>query len=103
MAIWNILRTFGKFYDRLVHSVLIWYIFPVWVSRINKNLATLIVTSVNCTGVVTLGKVYSIAVFSPTKSRIILRFRLSMLLILYQKLIITLVLREKPICFAENW
>jgi hypothetical protein len=26
-----------------------------------------------------------------------------MLLILYQKLIITLVLREKPICFAENW
>jgi hypothetical protein len=28
MAILNILRTFGKFYDNLVHFVLIWYIFP---------------------------------------------------------------------------
>jgi hypothetical protein len=42
MAIWNILRRFGKFYDHLVHFVLIWYIFPVLVSRVKKNLATLI-------------------------------------------------------------
>jgi hypothetical protein len=41
MAIWNTLRTFGKFYDRLVHFVLIWYIFTVLVSRNKKNLATL--------------------------------------------------------------
>jgi hypothetical protein len=27
MTIWNILRTFGKFYDHLVHFVLIWYSF----------------------------------------------------------------------------
>jgi hypothetical protein len=27
MAIWNILRTFGIFYDHLVHFVFIWYIF----------------------------------------------------------------------------
>jgi hypothetical protein len=27
MAIWNMLRSFGKFYDHLVHFVLIWYIF----------------------------------------------------------------------------
>jgi hypothetical protein len=27
MAIWNILRTFGKFYDHLGNFVLIWYIF----------------------------------------------------------------------------
>jgi hypothetical protein len=27
MTIWNILRTFGIFYDHLVHFVLIWYIF----------------------------------------------------------------------------
>jgi hypothetical protein len=26
MAIWNILRTFGIFYDHLVHFVFIWYI-----------------------------------------------------------------------------
>jgi hypothetical protein len=42
MAICNILRTFGVFYDHLVHIVLIWYIFPVLVSRTNKNLATLV-------------------------------------------------------------
>jgi hypothetical protein len=42
MAIWNILRTYGKFYDHLVHNVLIWYIFPASVSRTNKNLVTLI-------------------------------------------------------------
>jgi hypothetical protein len=27
MAIWNILRTLGVFYDPLVHFVFIWYIF----------------------------------------------------------------------------
>jgi hypothetical protein len=27
MAIWNILRTFGIFYDHLVHFVFVWYIF----------------------------------------------------------------------------
>jgi hypothetical protein len=27
MVIWNILRTFGKFYDHLVHLVMIWKIF----------------------------------------------------------------------------
>jgi hypothetical protein len=32
MAIWNILWTFGKFHDHLVHFVFIWYIFPVLVS-----------------------------------------------------------------------
>jgi hypothetical protein len=28
MIIWNILRTFGIFYDHLVHFVFNWYIFP---------------------------------------------------------------------------
>jgi hypothetical protein len=41
MVFWNILRTFGKFYDHLVRFVLIWYIFPALVSYIKKNLATL--------------------------------------------------------------
>jgi hypothetical protein len=27
VAVYNILWTFGKFYDHLVHFVLIWYIF----------------------------------------------------------------------------
>jgi hypothetical protein len=27
IAIWNILQTFGIFYDHLVHFVFIWYIF----------------------------------------------------------------------------
>jgi hypothetical protein len=27
MAIWNILQTFGIFYDHLVHFVFIWFIF----------------------------------------------------------------------------
>jgi hypothetical protein len=40
--IWNILQAFGIYYDHLVHNVFIWYIFPVWVSRTKKNLATLI-------------------------------------------------------------
>jgi hypothetical protein len=43
MAIWNILQTFGVFYDHLVvHFVFIWYIFPVLVSCTKKNLATLV-------------------------------------------------------------
>jgi hypothetical protein len=41
MAIWNILRTVWKFFDHLVHSVFIWYIFPVLASCTKKNLATL--------------------------------------------------------------
>jgi hypothetical protein len=41
IAIWNILRTFGKCYDHLVHFVLIWYIFSgVGITR-QQNLATL--------------------------------------------------------------
>jgi hypothetical protein len=48
MAIWNILRTFGKFYDHLVHFLLIWYIFPALVLRTNKNLATLLRTAFAC-------------------------------------------------------
>jgi hypothetical protein len=43
MAIWNILWTFGIFYDHLEQFVLIWYIFPVWVKCTKKNLATLMV------------------------------------------------------------
>jgi hypothetical protein len=34
MDIWNILRTFGIFYDQWIHFVLIWFIFPVLVSCI---------------------------------------------------------------------
>jgi hypothetical protein len=41
LAIWNILRTFGIFYDHLVHFVFIWHIFQVLVSCTKKNLATL--------------------------------------------------------------
>jgi hypothetical protein len=41
MDVWNILRTFGKIYDKLVHLVLIRNTFPVLVSRTKKNLATL--------------------------------------------------------------
>jgi hypothetical protein len=41
VPIWNILETFGIFYDHLVHFVFIWYIFPVLVSFTKKNLATL--------------------------------------------------------------
>jgi hypothetical protein len=40
MSICNILWTLGKFYDHLVHFVLIWYIFPVLVSRTKKNIST---------------------------------------------------------------
>jgi hypothetical protein len=45
LALWNILQTFGIFYDHLVHFVLIWYIFPVLESCTYKNLATLWETS----------------------------------------------------------
>jgi DNA integrity scanning protein DisA with diadenylate cyclase activity len=41
MVIWHILQTFMIFYDHLVHFVLIWYIFPVWVIFTQKNLTTL--------------------------------------------------------------
>jgi hypothetical protein len=54
MAIWNILRPFGKFYDHLVHFVFIWYIFPVLVSCTKKNLATLVGTKKGDTGSVTI-------------------------------------------------
>jgi hypothetical protein len=49
MAIWNILQTFGIFYDHLVHFMFIWDIFPVLVSCTKKNLATMakIATAVN--------------------------------------------------------
>jgi hypothetical protein len=42
VAIWNILRRFGLFYNHLVHFVLIWCIFPVLVPCTKKNLATLV-------------------------------------------------------------
>jgi hypothetical protein len=42
VSIWNILQTFGIFYDHLVHFVLIWYIFMFSASCTEKNLATLI-------------------------------------------------------------
>jgi hypothetical protein len=41
MDILKIFWTFGKFYDHLVHFVLIRQIFPVLVSQTKKNLATL--------------------------------------------------------------
>jgi hypothetical protein len=41
MAIWNTLRTWGIFYDHLVHFVFLWCIFKVLVSSTKKNLATL--------------------------------------------------------------
>jgi hypothetical protein len=41
VAIWNILRTFGIFYDHLVYFVLIWYIFFGFVTVYQENLATL--------------------------------------------------------------
>jgi hypothetical protein len=40
MAIWNILLSFGLFFDHLVHFVLIWCIFAVLLSCTKKNLAT---------------------------------------------------------------
>jgi hypothetical protein len=46
MAIRNTLRTLGMFFDRLVHFVFIWYLFPVWVLRAMKNLATLVLSKV---------------------------------------------------------
>jgi hypothetical protein len=51
MAIWNILPTFGIFYDQLVHlmTVLCSFgtFFPVLVSCAKKNLATLRVTTLS--------------------------------------------------------
>jgi hypothetical protein len=44
MAFLNILQTFRKFYDHLVHFVFIWYIFSVLVTCTKKNLATLLTT-----------------------------------------------------------
>jgi hypothetical protein len=38
----NILQTFGIFYDRLVHFLFFWYMFPVLVSCTKKNMATLV-------------------------------------------------------------
>jgi hypothetical protein len=45
MAFCNISRTFGIFYNHMVHFVFIWYIFPVLVSCTKKNLASLVVAS----------------------------------------------------------
>jgi hypothetical protein len=42
MAIWSILRPSGIFYGFLVYFKVIWYILPVLVSCIKKNLATLL-------------------------------------------------------------
>jgi hypothetical protein len=41
VAIWSILWPFGLFCGHLVYFMVIWYFFPVWVSCIKKNLATL--------------------------------------------------------------
>jgi hypothetical protein len=46
MAVWNILWTFGKYCDHLVHFLFIVYIFPVLGSRTKKNLAPLVCDSV---------------------------------------------------------
>jgi hypothetical protein len=43
MSIWNILQTFGMFYDPLVHLCSFGTFFPVSVSCTEKNLATLII------------------------------------------------------------
>jgi hypothetical protein len=42
MAIWNILQPFGILYGHLVISWQIWYIFPVLVYCVKKNLAALL-------------------------------------------------------------
>jgi hypothetical protein len=60
MAIGNILRAFVNFHDHLEHFVLIWYIFPVLVSRTKKNLATLISVRSSYAVVVFYIHVYSI-------------------------------------------
>jgi hypothetical protein len=41
MVIWNILRTFGISFDRLVHTSVHWVLFPDLGSYTKKNLATL--------------------------------------------------------------
>jgi hypothetical protein len=38
IRIWNILRTFGIWYDRLVHFVLIWYIFVLFWYRAPRKI-----------------------------------------------------------------
>jgi hypothetical protein len=43
IAVLSILRPNGIFYGRLVHFVVIWYIFPVLVCCTEKNLATPVV------------------------------------------------------------
>jgi hypothetical protein len=52
MAIWNILQTFGIFYNHLAHFVLIWYIFFRfgYHEGTKKNLATLILGPAIVTG-----------------------------------------------------
>jgi hypothetical protein len=47
MAIWNILRTFGIFYDHLVHLCSFGTFFPVLVSCTMKNLAPLVGTEID--------------------------------------------------------
>jgi hypothetical protein len=42
MSIWDILQTFGKFYDHLEHFVFIWYILSGFGIMRQKNLATLL-------------------------------------------------------------
>jgi hypothetical protein len=39
-TIWNILRSFGALYDRLVQFVVMWHIYPVLVCLDQENLAT---------------------------------------------------------------
>jgi hypothetical protein len=45
MDTWSILRSFDIFYGHLVQFVEIWYIFPVFVFCIKKNLATLLLNA----------------------------------------------------------
>jgi hypothetical protein len=45
MTFWNILQTFGIFYDHLVHFVFIWYNFSGFGTMHQENLATLVSTS----------------------------------------------------------
>jgi hypothetical protein len=42
VVIWSTLRPFGKYLDRLVYFLAIWFIFPVLVCCAEKNLATLL-------------------------------------------------------------
>jgi hypothetical protein len=40
IAIWDILSSFGIFFDDLLHFGVLWYIFPVLVCCAKENLAT---------------------------------------------------------------